>query len=262
MSDEKYIFSRYSIYLMAHPDATREEFLADTGAAIKDWYNTKARVAGVTLRDKGVRLPHSKSIVWLMTHPEATKAEYVSAGYNPDSFIQNCNRAIDLLAHCNAARTLIDPLVRTVNARERVSSKHKTASLLRGPMIQKSLDLQKPKLSLADYWLSDLSEQSKPNPEMTPDVKISADTKVDFKPSVRMEDVKPLPLPKPYKPFMDSSDIELRVKKAVDEMMTEMREQQQKAETYRARITALNAENFKLRAEIAELTEMINGNAV
>ena len=90
---------------------------------------------------------------------------------------------------------------------------------------------------------------------MIPDLKVSADTKVNFKPL-------PLLNPAPYKPFTDSSDIELRVKGAVDEMMTEMREQQQKAETYRARITALNAENFKLRAEIAELTEMINGNAV
>jgi hypothetical protein len=122
-------------------------------------------------------------------------------------------------------------------------------------MIQKSLDLQKPKLSLADYWLADSGEKLKPNPEMTPDLKVSADTTVNFKPL-------PLLNPAPYKPFTDSSDIELRVKNAVDEMMTEMREQQQKAETYRARITALNAENFKLRAEIAELTEMINGNAV
>ena len=84
MSDEKYIYSRFSIYLMANPDATKEEFLEETGATIKDWYNTKARVVGLTLRDKGVRLPHSKSIVWLMTHSEATKAEYVRAGFHPD----------------------------------------------------------------------------------------------------------------------------------------------------------------------------------
>jgi len=87
---------------------------------------------------------------------------------------------------------------------------------------------------------------------MIPDLKVNVDTRFDFKPS-------PLLDPKPYKPFRDSSDIELRLKSAVDEMMTELREQQQKSETYRARITALNAENFRLRAEVSELTEMING---
>ena len=149
-------------------------------------------------------------------------------------------------------------MVKTLNSRskhvdEKPKRKYKIASLLKQPMFQKPLDLPKPKLSLEDYWLSNSSEKAAP--EMIPDPKISIDTKVDFKGL-------PLLNPAPYKPFMDSSDIELRVKNAVDEMMTEMREQQQKAETYRARITALNAENFKLRAEVAELTEMINGNAV
>jgi hypothetical protein len=260
MSDEKTVYSRYSIYLMAHPDATKAEFFEETNGTIKDWYNTKARVAGLTLRDKGVRLPHSKAIVWMMTHSDATKSEYVKAGFHPDSFIQNCNRAIELLQHCNASRSLIDPLVRTVNMRSKMFDDHpkrkpKVASLFKEPMVQKPLDLPTPKLSLEDYWLSNSGEKLKPSPEMIPDLKVSAETKVNFKPL-------PLLNPAPYKPFTDSSDIELRVKNAVDEMMTEMREQQQKAETYRARITALNAENFKLRAEIAELTEMINGNAV
>jgi hypothetical protein len=234
MSDEKVVYSRYSIYLMANPDATKQEFFQETDGTLKDWYNTKTRVAGLTLRDKGVRLPHSKSIVWLMTHSDATKSEYVKAGFHPDSFIQNCNRAIELLRHCNASRSLIDPLVRTVNVRskhldDQPKRKAKVASLFKEPKWQP--------------------------PELMPMPEVSAGTTFNFKPL-------PLLNPAPYKPFTDSSDIELRVKNAVDEMMTEMREQQQKAETYRARITALNAENFKLRAEVAELTEMINGNAV
>jgi hypothetical protein len=260
MFDEKNVYSRFSIYLMANPDATKKEFLEETKGTAKDWYNAKQRVVGLTLRDKGIRLPHSKSIVWLMTHSDATKSEYLNAGFHPDSFIQNCNRAIELLQHCNASRSLIDPLVKTVTMRskhfdEKPKRKSNLASLLKEPMVQKPLNLPKPKLSLEDYWLENSDEKLKPPPEMIPDPKISIDANFDFKPS-------PLVNPKPYKPFMDSSDIELRVKNAVDEMMTEMREQQQKAETYRARITHLNAENFKLRAEISELTEMINGNAV
>jgi hypothetical protein len=169
-----------------------------------------------------------------MTHSDATKAEYVRAGFHPDSFYQNVTRAIDLLKACNAARSLVDPLVRTLNLRskhpdDKPKRKQKLASLLKEPKWQP--------------------------PELLPMPEVSAETKVNFKPL-------PLLNPAPYKSFTDSSDIELRVKNAVDEMMTEMREQQQKAETYRARITALNAENFKLRAEVAELTEMINGNAV
>jgi hypothetical protein len=239
MSDEKTVYSKFSVYLMANPDATKKEFLEETGATVKDWYNTKARVTGLTLRDKGIRLPHSKSIVWLMTNPDATKAEYVRTGFHPDSFIQNCNRAIELLQHCNAARSLIDPLVRTVNLRSKPMEDHpkrksKVASLLKQP----KLDIPK--------WQP---------PELLPMPEVSIDHTFDFKPL-------PLLNPEPYKPFTDSSDIELRVKKSIDEMMTEMREQQQKAETYRARITALNAENFKFRSEISELTEMINGNAV
>lgn len=239
MSGKKTVYSRFSIYLMANPDATQKEFLEETGATIKDWYNSRARVSGLTLRDKGIRLPHSKSIVWLMVHPESTKAEYVKAGFHPDSYIQNCNRAIDLLGHCSAARSLIDPLVRTVNSRSKQAeetAKPKLAHLLKKPMNQVPQAKWQP-------------------PELLPMPEVSTEANFDFKPS-------PLVNPKPYKPFMDSSDIELRVKNAVDEMMTEMREQQQKAETYRARITHLNAENFKLRAEISELTEMINGNAV
>jgi hypothetical protein len=257
MSSEKIVYSRYSIYLMANPDATKKEFLEETGATVKDWYNSKARVAGLTLRDKGIGLPRSKSIVWLMVHPESTKAEYVKAGFHPDSYMQNCNRAIELLQHCGAARSLLDPLIRTVNMRSRavddqLKRKPKLASLFKEPMVQRPLNLPKPKLSLEDYWLSDSGEKLTPTPEMIPDLKVNVDTRFDFKPS-------PLLDPKPYKPFRDSSDIELRLKSAVDEMMTELREQQQKSETYRARITALNAENFRLRAEVSELTEMING---
>jgi hypothetical protein len=234
MSAEKTVYSRFSIYLMAHPDATKKEFLTETGATVKDWYNTKSRTAGLTLRDKGVRLPHSKGIVWLMTHSDATKGEYVNAGFNPEGFITNCQRAIELLHHCNAVASIIDPLIRTVNMRSRPledqpKRKPKVASLLKEPKWQP--------------------------PELLPMPPVSINSSFDFKPL-------PLLNTEPYKPFTDSSDIELRVKKSIDEMMTEMREQQQKAETYRARITALNAENFKLRSEVSELTEMINGNAV
>jgi len=249
------IQSPFSLYLMVRPDATKEEFMQDTGGLLKDWYNTKNRITGHSLRDKGVRLPHSKAIIWLMINPRATKEEYIAQGFSQDNFYPNCTRALDLLKACNAATTFIKPLTDTLANRLHTARGKRIPRLLDSQMVQKPLDLPTPKLSLEDYWLSDSGEKLKPHPEMIPDLKVSTDTKVNFKPL-------PLLNPAPYKAFTDSSDIELRVKNAVDEMMTEMREQQQKAETYRARITALNAENFKLRAEVAELTEMINGNAV
>ena len=58
---------------------------------------------------------------------------------------------------------------------------------------------------------------------------------------------------------VDHSDLIIKINSAVNDLVGELTEQQTEINTYRARITALNAENFRLRAEISELTEMING---
>ena len=35
------VVSRFSLYLMANPDASHQDFILDTGGKIKDWDNAK-----------------------------------------------------------------------------------------------------------------------------------------------------------------------------------------------------------------------------
>ncbi len=212
MSKQNIVVSRYSLYLMAHPDATRHEFMMDTGGKIKDWYNTRDRVTGDTLRDRGVRLPHSKSIVYLMINPEATKEQYVKAGFNAETYLNNCNRARELLIACSAAGTYIAKITNSIDKAKREAKKVAV----------------KPKIVLKP-----VEPQVKPAPRL-------------------------LQIKEPEQ-CLDHSDLVIQINSAVTDLVTELNAKHAEIGTYRSRIIALNAENFRLRAEVAELTEMING---
>jgi len=214
MSKQNIVVSKYSLYLMAHPDATRNEFMTDTGGKVKDWYNTRDRVSGNTLRDRGVRLPHSKSIVYLMINPEATKEQYVKAGFNPETYLNNCNRARELLLACSAAGTYITKITNSI---EKAKREAKKAAV-------------KPKIVLKPV-------EPKPEPQVKPRL---------------------LQIKEPEQ-CLDHSDLVIKINSAVTDLVTELNAKQAEIGTYRARIIALNAENFRLRAEVSELTEMING---
>jgi len=216
MSKQNIVVSRYSLYMMAHPDATRHEFMMDTGGKIKDWYNTRDRVAGDTLRDRGVRLPHSKSIVYLMINPEATKEQYVKAGFNAETYLNNCNRARELLIACSAANTHITKITNSI---EKAKKEAKRV-------------VAKPKIVLKPI-----------EPKVEPQVK----------PPARLLQIK-----EPEQ-CLDHSDLVIQINSAVTDLVTELNAKQAEIGTYRSRIIALNAENFRLRAEVSELTEMING---
>lgn len=207
------VVSKFSLYLMANPDATRQDFMLDTGGKIKDWYNSRDRVAGDTLRDRGVRLPHSKSIIYLMMNPKATKEQYSKAGFNPDTYMHNCIRARDLLVACSAANTYVSSLNATIKMAK--------------------------------------SEKVAPKPVVKPAVQPVGKPEPPVKPPARLLQIKDQ--------CVDHSDLIIKINSAVNDLVGELTEQQTEINTYRARITALNAENFRLRAEISELTEMING---
>lgn len=218
-SRQNLIVSRYSLYLMANPDATRQEFMLDTGGKIKDWYNSRDRVRGDTLRDRGVRLPHSKGIIYMMINPKATKEMYVKAGFNPESFVQNCMRARDLLIACNSAASYISSLNKTL------ANPAKT-------------EVKKPKKIV-------LTKKKPVALPTLPEIKLT--------PKPRLQ-----PITEPTN-CVDHSDLVLKIQSGVAELINELNEQQTEINTYRSRITALNAENFRLRSEVSELTEMING---
>lgn len=214
MSKQNIVVSRYSLYLMAHPDATKHEFMQDTGGKIKDWYNSRDRVSGDTLRDRGVRLPHSKSIVYLMINPEATKEQYVKAGFNPETYLNNCNRARELLIACSAANTHISKITKSIEKAKKEAKKV----------------VVKPKIVLKPV-------EPKAEPQVKPRL---------------------LQIKEPEQ-CLDHSDLVIQINSAVTDLVTELNAKQAEIGTYRARIIALNAENFRLRAEVSELTEMING---
>lgn len=218
-SRQNLIVSRYSIYLMANPDATRQEFMLDTGGKIKDWYNSRDRVRGDTLRDRGVRLPHSKGIIYMMINPKATKEMYVKAGFSPENFVQNCIRARDLLIACNAAGSHISNLNKTLANPPKAEVKKAKKIVL----------VKKKPVALPDL------------PEIKPTPKPRLQT-----------------ITEPTN-CVDHSDLVLKIQSGVAELINELNEQQTEINTYRSRITTLNAENFRLRSEVAELTEMING---
>lgn len=218
MGKENIIISRFALYLIANPDATKQEFMADTGGNSKDWDNHRARVRGRTLRDRNIRLPHSKGIIHMMINPETTKAQYVKAGFNADGYAQNCARARELLIACNAAGTYIKRLDEATKR-----TPEKTVAVKKGAPAKKVA----------------LQELSKPEPVAQP------------KPILKT-------ITEPTN-CVDHSDLVLKIQSGVAELINELNEQQAQINTYRSRITALNAENFRLRSEVAELTEMING---
>lgn len=213
------VVSRYSIYLMANPDATRQEFMLDTGGKVKDWYNSRDRVRGDTLRDRGVRLPHSKGIIYMMINPKSTKEQYVKAGFSAENFVQNCIRARDLLIACNAAGSHISKLNNTLANTHKLDAKN----------TKKAVPVKKNPITLPK--LTEIEPIAKPRLQT-----ITEPTNC-----------------------VDHSDLVLKIQSGVAELINELNEQQTEINTYRSRITALNAENFRLRSEVAELTEMING---